>query len=204
MSKIIYLTCSILICSLSIQAQTFKAGAILGFTASQINGDADAGFNKPGIEGGLKALVNIGEKSDLSLEILFSQRGSKEEARADGQVQDIYRTAFVAIPVVYSYKDWLSDTEEYYRLHFHAGLSYGRLISAELDNDDDNTEFVELWFKNDLSFLVGATYFANEHLGFTFRYNRSIFLLYKPEIDHPIIKDPLLPFNLSFHTLYMF
>jgi len=201
MSKIFILSCFLFIYSLGIQAQTFKAGLILGVTASQINGDADAGFNKPGIEGGIKSLVNLSEKTDLSLEILYSQRGSKEEARADGQVQDIYRIDYVAVPVIFSFKDW--EDINYYRLHFHTGLSYGRLIKAELDNEVDNTEFVEEWRENDLSVLVGATYFANEHLGFTFRYNRSLILLYKND-GSGNNRDSLLPYNLSLHVLYMF
>lgn len=186
---------------LNLQAQTFKAGLILGITASQINGDDDAGFNKPGFEGGLKSLVSINEKSDLSLEILYSQRGSKEEA-VPGQVQSIYRIDYVTIPVIYSYKDWLA--EDYSRLHFHGGLSYGRLISAELDNDNDNTEFVSQWMENDLSILVGATYFLNEHFGLTFRYNRSLTLLFRNNPDVPNGSDSLLAFNLAFQALYMF
>ena len=188
---------------IQLQAQTFKAGIIAGFTASQINGDDSAGYNKPGLEGGIKSLINLTKKTDISLEILYSQRGAKDEARADGNVQNIYRIAFVAIPIIYSYKDW--EAEDYFRMHFQAGLSYGRLINAELDNDDDNTAFVEAWNDNDLSFLVGATYFVNSKFGLTFRYNRSIFRLYTNDENDPFNgRKSLLAFNLSFHGTYMF
>lgn len=189
---------------LPLQGQTFKAGLVFGITASQINGDDSAGFNKPGLEGGLKSSVNLTEKSDISLEILYSQRGAKDEATSNGTVQDIYRTTYVAVPVIYSYKDWLTD--DYYRVNFHAGLSYGRLIDAELDNDDDNTAFVNAWRENDLSFLVGASYFVNKHFALTFRYNRSIILLYRNEpgnTDFPGRRS-LLAFNLSLHGAYIF
>ncbi len=184
------------------QAQTFKAGLVIGVTASQINGDESAGFNKPGLEGGIKSLVNINQKSDLSLEILYSQRGAKDEANA-GTVQNIYRTTYVAVPIIYSYKDWVA--EDYFRLHFQAGLSYGRLIDAELDNEVDNTAFVEAWNENDLSFLVGATYFVNKKFGITFRYNRSILRLYQfDEADNFPGRKSLLAFNLSLHGTYIF
>lgn len=201
MSKLYLIIIFFTLSMLHLQAQTFKAGIIAGFTASQINGDNDAGFNKPGFEAGLKSLVSISEKADLSLEILYSQRGSKESV-VPGQVQNIYRIDYVAIPVIYSYKDWLA--EDYSRLHFHGGLSYGRLINAELDNDDDNTDFVNAWRENDLSILVGATYFVNKHFGLTFRYNRSLFLLFESDSSVPNGGDSLLAFNLSFHALYMF
>ena len=201
-SKLIFLA-AFCLSLVQLNAQTFKAGIVAGFTASQINGDDSAGFNKPGLEGGLKSLVNISEKSDLSLEILYSQRGAKDEARADGNVQNIYRTTYVAVPLIFSYKDWAA--EEYYRLHFQGGLSYGRLINAELDNEVDNTAFVEAWRSNDLSFLVGATYFVNSKFGLTFRYNRSIFKLYKFDPDDNFNgRKSLLGFNLSLHGTYIF
>ena len=186
-----------------LQAQTFKAGVILGVTASQINGDDSAGFNKPGLEGGLKSAVTISEKVDISLEILYSQRGAKDEASADGVVQNIYRTTYVAIPIIYNYKDWAA--EDYYRLHFHGGLSYGRLINAELDNDQDNTAFVDAWNQNDFGFLVGATYFVNSNFGLTFRYNRSILRLYRFDPNDGFTgRESLLAFNLSLHGTYIF
>ncbi len=202
MSKYYYSLLFFLSFAFNLQSQTFKAGLVFGFTASQITGDNDAGFNKPGLEGGIKSLVNLGEKSDLSLELLYSQRGSKEEIRVDGTNQEIYRIDYISIPIVYSYKDWAA--EEYYRLHFHSGLSYGRLIKAELDNGVDNSLFTDLWRKNDLSILVGATYYINKHFGLTFRYNRSLILLYKNSEDSPINANSLIPFNLSFQGLYMF
>jgi len=193
-----------LLIACNLQGQTFKAGVVLGFTASQINGDNDAGFNKPGLEGGLKSLVNISTKSDLSLELLYSQRGSKQEAQVDGTTQEIYQTDYIAIPVIYSYKDWVD--EEYYRLHFHTGLSYGRLIRAELQNDateEENQTFIDKWRQNDLSVIVGATYFINKNFGLTFRYNRSIILLNKNDGTGGT-NPSLLPFHLSFQGLYMF
>ena len=194
--------------------QTFNAGLIAGFTASQLNGDNSAGYNKLGVEGGLRVGVALQEKMDLTLEILYSQRGAKEEVDVDGTPQEIYQTDYIAVPIVFSYKDWLAG--EYYRLHFHGGLSYGRLVNAELKNDlSDNSRFVSTWKENDLSFLLGATYFVNEHLGLTVRYNRSIFLLFKSgssatfeengvEMMQSFNTNSLIPYNLSFHAQYMF
>jgi len=196
----IFILCAFVI---QLQAQTFKAGLVFGVTASQINGDDSAGFNKPGLEGGLKSLVSLTEKSDISLEILYSQRGAKEEARP-GDVQSIYRIDYVTVPIVYSYKDW--KAEDYYRVNFHGGLSYGRLINAELDNEADNTAFVDAWRTNDLSILVGATYFINKNFGLTFRYNRSLILLYRNDPNETAFPGTrsLLPFNLAFQGTYIF
>jgi hypothetical protein len=214
MNKFPILFILLLLLSYQGHSQTFKAGIIGGFTASQINGDDSAGYNKLGLEGGLTVGIELQEKMDLSLEILYSQRGAKEEVDVDGTPQSIYRANFISVPVVFSYKDWLGDN--YYRLHFHGGLSYGRLVSGALENDlRDNSRFVSTWNENDLSFLLGATYFVNENFGLTFRYNRSLFLLFEAgstatfevdgvEMTETFNTNSLLPFNLSFHALYMF
>ncbi len=187
-------------------SQTFKAGAFVGLTASQINGDDSAGFNKPGLEGGLKISVNLKEKMDLSLEIQYSQRGAKEASNIDGTPQVTYKTDYVSVPIIISLKDW--ESEDYFRLHFHGGLSYGRLVNAELDNGGiDNSRFIDLWRENDLSILGGATYFVNKNFGLTVRYNRSLIRLYRntqENIDNGGAIDSLSAFNLSFHALYMF
>ncbi len=187
-------------------SQTFKAGAFVGLTASQINGDDSAGFNKPGLEGGLKISVNLKEKMDLSLEIQYSQRGAKEASNIDGTPQVTYKTDYVSVPIIISLKDW--ESEDYFRLHFHGGLSYGRLVNAELDNGGiDNSRFIDLWRENDLSILGGATYFVYKNFGLTVRYNRSLIRLYRntqENIDNGGAIDSLSAFNLSFHALYMF
>jgi len=188
-----------------LNAQTFKAGAYAGLTASQIDGDDDLGFNKPGIEGGLRIHISLSEKIDVGLELQYSQRGSKEGVDVDGTPQVIYQTDYVAVPVILNYKDWAA--EDYYRIHFHAGLSYGRLVNAQLNNGIDNTRFIDLWRENDLSVVLGASYFLNEHFGLTFRYNRSLFLLYRNTEENAMNGgqgNSLAPYHLSFHALYMF
>ena len=53
---LLFLLCS----ALDLQAQRrqrFKAGVIAGITAAQIDGDASAGYNKVGLQGGLRGIV---------------------------------------------------------------------------------------------------------------------------------------------------
>jgi len=205
MYKSTFLVIFFLVINTQCYAQTFKAGVFAGLTASQINGDDTAGFNKAGLEGGLRIGVDIQDKMELSLELQYSQRGARQEVQA-GIPQAIYRTDYIAVPVIFSYRDWAA--EEYYKLHFHGGLSYGRLVNAELDNEEaDNSVFLNLWRENDLSILAGATYFLNKHFGLTVRYNRSLILLYKNTDENAMNGgqgNSLAPYNLSFHAVYMF
>ena len=187
--------------SFTTQAQTFKAGAIIGLNAAQIRGDASAGFNKLGIMGGLRVAVEVSEKVDLSLEMLYSQRGSFQQVTNNNPEEFRITTDYIDVPVAFNYRDWLVE-EGYYRIHFHAGLSYGRLINSGTDDINLNA-VVENFNENDISWLAGTSYYFNENLALTARYTRSVNLLFEGP-GTGTNSNSFLGFFLTFHVLYMF
>lgn len=193
---------------LSAQTQRFKAGAIIGTNFAQIDGDNSGGYLKFGFTGGLRGVVIINEKVELSIELLFDQRGSRSQKNFD----EIFfpfkiTTNYASVPVVFNFQDWLDESEEFYKLHFHGGFSYGRLLNAIVDDEDPNSSLALLandFRDNDVSFLVGATFYVNKNLAFTGRFTRSITPLYKNG-DGPInVGIPFIQKHLTFQTLYMF
>lgn len=192
------------------QEQRFKAGVIFGTTLSQIDGDQSAGYIKLGLTGGIRGVAILSEKSELSIELLFDQRGSRSQSIFD---EDFFpfkiTTNYVSVPVVFNYKDWLSADEEYYKLHFHAGLSYGRLLNSNIDDEDQNSIFLsvsEFFEKDDLSFLIGATFYTSPHIAITGRFNRGLLPLFDNSIDdgRPAAERPLVSKFLTLQCLYMF
>ena len=180
----------------------FKAGVTVGLNASQINGDANAGFNKLGLMGGLKAAAILGPKSEFGLEILYSQRGSQSDLIPNsGLLVAKIRTNYIEVPVYYTFMDWEVEDLDYYRMHFNVGFSYGRLIGSSTNVDDI---LVNAFNENDVAFIVGFTYNINENWGAGFRYNRSIIPLFKRTDDNPINANTLWSFFLSFNTSYNF
>ncbi len=162
------------------QENRFGAGVVVGVNASQITGDKTGGYNKIGIQAGLRGVAFISEKFDLSTELLFSQRGSRSEknnprfAFGAGVIQLNY----IEVPVLANYKDWLDPEGEYYKINFLAGLSYGRLISASTNRESSHTGEEDNFAKNDISFMAGVTFYATKNIGITGRFTRSINLLY--------------------------
>lgn len=183
------------------QAQTFKAGAIIGLNASQIRGDASAGFNKLGIMGGLRVAVEAGDKIDVSLEMLYSQKGSYQRVTNNNPEEFRIIADYIDIPVGINYRDWLVE-EGFYRLHFHGGISYGRLINAKT-TDIQLEGTVEQFNENDISWFGGASYYFNENLALTGRYTRSLNLLFEGP-NTGTNANSFLGFFLTFHILYMF
>ena len=115
--------------------QRFKAGINVGLTAAQINGDESAGFNKVGLTAGVRAYTILTPKSDILIEILFSQRGSRTKVINGTTVpQKIIQLNYIEVPIIYTIKDWYQDDDDYYKMHFQAGLSYGRLFENEFTN----------------------------------------------------------------------
>lgn len=188
--------------------QRFKAGLIAGVTAAQIDGDASAGYNKVGLQGGLRGIVLLKPKQDASIELLFTQRGSRNEAKTP----PFFKTTlnYIEVPLQWHYHDWPangdSDDPDYFRVHFNAGLSYARLINYKNDADLGGgiTAALPDLNRNSVCFIVGVSYFATRHLGLVFRYNRALNALYKPGKPGTNYDRTLKEHFLTFQTLVVF
>jgi len=182
----------------------FKGGIIGGINLSQIEGDEAAGYNKIGLQGGFRVAIILKEKMDLGIEMLFSQRGSAARNSNQGTFPFKLTLNYIEVPVLFNYMDWQAEEEDYYRLHFHAGFSYGRLISYSTD-DNQFTQLGEFFRDNDVSWIGGATYYINENLGITARYSRSVYPFFVPDenINTPNASS-LIGYQITFQTVYMF
>jgi len=177
--KGIYSGAFLILMASAVYAQTFRAGVVFGANASQINGDFIAGFNKVGLHLGLKVVSDITEKMAWSTELLYSERGSRTGSRFGDPFT--ISINYVEIPVLISFKDWFK--EDYYKMHFEAGASLGRIVREKVKDTGGNAR-IEGLNQTDLSFIAGATVYSSQHLGFSIRYTHSINLL-RDERKHP-------------------
>lgn len=173
----------------------FKAGIVGGFNASQLDGDQFRGYSKLGAHTGLKIIYQLPSKPKigLSTEMLFSMKGSSSDLNfsSSNNNQVKIKLNYIEIPLLVSYREWKMD--------FHTGLSYGRLISSS--TSILTTNYLEGDFrKYDLNVLFGATYYFNDNMGATFRYSRSFVNAVKKEVN----KDALVGHLLTFRLEYLF
>lgn len=190
--------------------QRFKGGLIAGFTASQINGDESNGYNKLGLQAGTRVEILLGERTSTSLELLFAQRGSQSELIKDQFSFQFFSLTlnYIDVPVQFHFKDWLVDNgeEEFYRISVSGGFCYSRLISTSSKDELSAVTLVApLIRKDDYNYVLGVTYNATPHLGFTFRTIRGLGLMYNPT-DHaaPPEKDSWYNHSLYFQAVYTF
>ena len=161
----------------NIEAQTFEAGAAVGFNMTQIDGDGLIGWNRIGAYAGPVVNINAARKWQVTTGILFSQLGSgRDKYDAIGDY-DKYRVNFVEVPLTLRFKDWLGEDDdgEYYRVGFEAGFSYGRLINhkAIAVSGEDISDAQDL-NPNAFNIEFGATYFVNSGLGVNVSFARQL------------------------------
>lgn len=154
-----------------INAQRFKGSAVLGLNFSQIDGDDLAGFNKVGLTGGFKLDSPLNDKWDMSLEMLYSKRGSSTGFGFGGDA-NLTSLQYLSVPILVSLKDWYIKDEDYHKVSAHGGLDFGYMFSAKSTNDIYQAD-VNNFKKVDISLLVGINYKFTRKLGLTIRYTRS-------------------------------
>jgi hypothetical protein len=193
----------------------FGGGIVLGMNAAQILGDEAAGYNKIGLNAGLRGTVKLNEtgKLLLSTELLYSQRGARSTLNDPTPI----RTAdlnYIEIPVMLSFLDWAKTTSSgatYYKVHFSAGLSYGNLFRAQLSETfklTHKTLAPSNLAKNDYAYTLGLSYYVNSHWYFTWRYTKSFNWLFNPDNfkDNLDLNDrnALRGYFLTFQTGWLF
>lgn len=192
------------------QEQRFRAALVAGLNAAQIRGDASAGYNKLGLRGGLRGIVLLTNRTEASIDILFSQRGAQTERRI-GNVNPprTIQLDYIEVPIMFHLKDWLDDEETYYRVTAHGGLSFGRLFRADAFDISVLETEVENFAEVDISFTLGATYHLSDNFGLSALYTRSFNRLYDnrdftDDLGIPRFPFPLLGFFLTFQGVYTF
>lgn len=185
---------------MSAQNGTFKAGLIGGFNASQIDGDLLAGYNKFGLLVGGTVAVKIAEHWQPSIEVLYSQKGSRssaDETLIYGAFTR-YSIDYVEVPLMMNYVDG--------GFRLNAGLSYSRIVQLR-EVMVDEVDLIELegqnFNKDALNLLAGIGYFFNDHIGIEIRYSYAPFSI----VDYnnsQTYDQPYIIKLLSFRTVYMF
>lgn len=174
-------------------SQRFIGGITGGMNISQIDGDDLAGYNKVGLIGGGYVSTILSDRWQLSLELLYSQQGSRQSS-SDGfyGTFDKIQLNFVEVPVLINFKEW--------KFHVQGGLSYLRLIDRKLIETTgvDVTDQFPLQ-EGTFSMIFGLTYFSSEQWGYNFRWTKGI-----QDLQKGTGNSRWLVKNISFRILYLF
>jgi len=123
-------------------AQFFKAEVIGGANISQVNGDETYGFKKVGFTGGFGVIAPLSKNWSLSLETLYSQKGSRLKKQRIDSLDGSYFLAlnYAEVPFMIQYTD--KDV-----VSFGLGFSWNRLVSVNEKRNGYTIDTVSLTSK---------------------------------------------------------
>ncbi len=164
--------------TINTQAQGFDAAILLGLNAAQLDGDELAGYNKLGLDVGLRVSYPIQEKTDVGLELLFSQRGSKTSRNTDPNFTSYTNLDYLAVPLFVNYKDWYIEDGDFYKVRAEGGLVYSYLF--DVDSNYNPFEMGIGDFKNfDLGVHLGFGYALTKKWLFTLKWTSSFIRIFE-------------------------
>ena len=163
------------------QTNRFTARAIVGFNAAQIRGDELAGYDFIGLNAGVHVSYPIGDKWDLGIELLYSQKGSQREM-SFSSAPDLFKTSldYLEVPIMVSIKDWYIEEGDYHKVKAHLGMFFARLFDSSSLNplyQDDLSDFRS----NDFGIIFGVSYGFTKRIEVTARYSNSLIDFYQNE-----------------------
>lgn len=195
-----YITALLCCITLTLTAQNkFDASVIFGINSSQIEGDNLAGYDKLGLNGGVRVGYEVYPGVDAAIELLYSQRGAQNKRR-DNSIEKIkIDLRYLEIPLLASIKDWYVEEDDYHKVRIDAGFSYGNLFGTSLTPSALHVG-PESLTKHDISYILGANYMFNSRMGVSVRYTRSINRLYKdPDSERARLEGYFLTFRGEYH-----
>lgn len=174
-----YWTIVLLFLSNMVYAQGgFTAAAVIGATASQIDGDALYGFDKVGLTAGAKIGYHIDGRWKGHLEMLYSQRGSSNSFNIGSNSTSYIATEYIELPLLISLNDWYVSGDDYYRASIHTGLSPAYLFSVK-SNITDYESDIDNYNRIDLSWMAGCGFRFSKSVAVSLRYTRALTKLRK-------------------------
>ena len=166
--KTAVLTFSLIICYFISFGQNFHGGPIIGFTATQVDGDTYSGYNKAGVIVGGFVNKKLSDVWSAQLEIKYIQKGSKKEPNNSDPTYYKLKLDYFEVPFIvqYLYKK---------KLTFETGLAAAYLANAKEDNDGYGLiEANPPFNKVEISALAGANYNITKRLIFNIRASYSM------------------------------
>jgi|WetSurMetagenome_2_1015567.scaffolds.fasta_scaffold74927_3 hypothetical protein len=154
----------------TLNAQPFHGGIMIGFTASQVDGDSYAGYNKLGLLGGAFISTSLTRLFDARLEIRYAARGAVNPASKDN-------TGFYKLGLHYIDLPLLASVRIKQIGAIELGLVPGYLFAAQGRDDDGKLpgDYLVSFRKFDLGTLVGVKINITPKITLNFRYSYSIF-----------------------------
>src|SRR5574344_1435626 len=155
--------------SLTLKAQEFKAGVLVGGVASQVDGDRQSGFHKAGLSMGAFVFRDLNRYTRLQGELLYTMKGSRVSSKNTDYSLYQIDANYIDMNLLYVFK----ITEDF-------NVSLGLTPSVLLYSDEQTQLGVAsvgapAFRKFNVLGVAGVSYNFTRHLSLSWRYSYSIY-----------------------------
>jgi len=167
----ILLCCGFL--SISIHAQNFGGGIILGLSTSQVGGDNLAGFNKAGLLAGAFANIPISELLSGQMEMTFIHKGSNNpninNSEHPNYLKEDISSSYIEVPLLLQY-------HQSNKMKIEGGVQLAYLINGYYNDLNGKIPIysVDPFIEYDFGLLLGIDYKYSENISLNTRLSSSI------------------------------
>ena len=167
----IFLCCGFL--TISIQAQNFGGGAILGLSTSQVGGDDLGGFNKAGLLAGAFVNIPISELLSFQMEMTYIQKGSNNPKMNDAEhsnyLKEDISSSYIEVPLLLQY-------HQSNKMKIEGGVQLAYLINGYYNDLNGKIPIysVDPFIEYDFGLLLGIDYKYSENISLNTRLSNSI------------------------------
>lgn len=165
------------------EPKVFDGGAILGVNFSQVDGDTYFGYHKVGVQVGGVVYVHFTKVFGASVELLYSQKGSRGESVKESPAIGTYVSKYfmnlnyAEIPLTFHAVIRTIDVE--------AGISYGLLVSSKEWVQTDQPVVIDpdknRFNTSDIDYVFGIGRRVYKKLFANVRYQYSVTSMRPPE-----------------------
>ena len=218
---LLFIFCGCLMAHTTLQAQTeqhFRAGVTAGINLSQIEGDAQQGYHKTGVSIGAKGAYCFKPNFDISAELLYNARGSRDNPFAEALPTDSRKLRLASslnyadVLIAANFHFLPNNSYTFYRQSLQIGVSYGRLLSSSVSVSRGNlqdkvleTDVLNNLKKDDVAFVIGYSFFFTSRLGITAKHGVSLRPIYDGSPKQATTSQDygrFIPYNLTFQLVY--
>lgn len=136
-------------------AQSFRAQAVIGLNAAQIDGDGLWGYNQAGILGGVKVTLPLSDAISAQAGMLYSAKGSRN---SEFEPYSIWRLTYLELPIEI-------QGHIVSQVYLFGGLSPNYLIKARQENTSGLRTDRRGYRSFDLCFVAGILYRFADNAG---------------------------------------
>jgi len=171
----------------SVNAQDINFGIKAGVNLANFSGDdVENNAMKIGAYAGAYANLGLTEKIFFQPELLFSMQGVDAD-EGDGST----KLNYINIPLMFQY----GLTEE---IRLELGPQVGMLLSADLDNGEQEVDFKDEMSSIDFGMNVGASYNMDNGLSVSVRYNMGLTEVMDSEIFESDAKNSVISIGVGY------